>query len=151
MALGNGSNASATILNEHDGCKVESIASLLVALNHKAVNISKGCFHIDILYIELCILVGHSHRGLIAQFATFPLGQNIDDVVGTVGLRIEADSLDLAPVDASEAVLCNLQRAYDADREARLLEDPTLLKTPIVRNGKQATVGYRPDVWETWE
>ena len=41
--------------------------------------------------------------------------------------------------------------AYDADREARLLEDPTLLKTPIVRNGKQATVGYRPDVWETWE
>lgn len=41
--------------------------------------------------------------------------------------------------------------AYDADREARLLEDPALLKTPIVRNGKQATVGYRPDVWETWE
>lgn len=41
--------------------------------------------------------------------------------------------------------------AFDADREARLLEDPMLLKTPIVRNGKQATVGYRPDVWETWE
>ena len=25
------------------------------------------------------------------------------------------------------------------------------LKTPIVRNGRQATVGYQPDVWEQWE
>ena len=32
----------------------------------------------------------------------------------------------------------------------KLLEDPTLLNTPIVRNGKQATVGYHPEIWETW-
>ena len=31
-----------------------------------------------------------------------------------------------------------------------LLNDPSALKTPIVRNGKLATVGYCPDVWETW-
>lgn len=31
-----------------------------------------------------------------------------------------------------------------------LLEDPTLYQTPIVRNGKQATVGYQPDIWLTW-
>ena len=41
--------------------------------------------------------------------------------------------------------------AYEQDREARLLEDPSLLKTPIVRNGRQATVGYCPDIWQTWE
>ena len=41
--------------------------------------------------------------------------------------------------------------AYDADREEKLLEDPGLLKTPIVRNGKQATVGFCPDVWASWE
>ena len=41
--------------------------------------------------------------------------------------------------------------AYDADREEKLLEDPRLLKTPIVRNGKQATVGYAPDIWASWE
>jgi arsenate reductase len=40
--------------------------------------------------------------------------------------------------------------AYDADREEKLLEDPRLLKTPIVRNGRQATVGFCPDVWKTW-
>ena len=41
--------------------------------------------------------------------------------------------------------------AYEADREEKLLEDPRLLKTPIVRNGKQATVGYAPDIWAAWE
>ena len=35
--------------------------------------------------------------------------------------------------------------------EAILLEDPLLLKTPIVRRGKDATVGYAPDVWERWK
>jgi arsenate reductase-like glutaredoxin family protein len=32
----------------------------------------------------------------------------------------------------------------------KLVEDPSLLNTPIVRNGKSATVGYRPDVWGEW-
>lgn len=41
--------------------------------------------------------------------------------------------------------------AFDADKEAHLLEEPNLLRTPIVRNGKQATVGYCPEVWETWK
>ncbi|NCB51949.1 MAG: ArsC family transcriptional regulator [Clostridia bacterium] len=41
--------------------------------------------------------------------------------------------------------------AYDPDRLEKLFEDPRLLKTPIVRNGRQATVGYQPDVWKTWE
>lgn len=41
--------------------------------------------------------------------------------------------------------------AYDADKLEKLLEDPRLLYTPIVRNGKQATVGYCPDIWKTWE
>ncbi|MBS7361096.1 MAG: ArsC family transcriptional regulator [Clostridia bacterium] len=36
-------------------------------------------------------------------------------------------------------------------KEEKLLEHPELFKTPIVRNGKQATVGYCPDVWKTWE
>lgn len=44
--------------------------------------------------------------------------------------------------------------AYLAGTEAKLdklFEDAYLIKTPIVRNGKQATVGYCPDVWKTWE
>ena len=40
--------------------------------------------------------------------------------------------------------------AYDADKAEKLLEEPRLLKTPIVRNGRQATVGYCPEVWQNW-
>ena len=36
-------------------------------------------------------------------------------------------------------------------KEDKVFDDPTLAKTPIVRNGKAATVGYRPDIWQTWE
>lgn len=32
-----------------------------------------------------------------------------------------------------------------------LLENQQVLRQPIVRNGRQATVGYAPDVWKTWE
>ncbi len=41
--------------------------------------------------------------------------------------------------------------ARDEDRLDKLFEDPRLLRTPVVRNGKQATVGYAPEVWATWE
>lgn len=40
--------------------------------------------------------------------------------------------------------------ALEEDRLARLMEDPRLLRTPIVRNGKQATVGYQPEIWAAW-
>lgn len=32
-----------------------------------------------------------------------------------------------------------------------LLNNPKLYKTPIVRNGKYATVGYMPEDWSSWE
>jgi len=41
--------------------------------------------------------------------------------------------------------------AHTADKEEKLLENPEFLKTPIVRNGKQATVGFCPDIWAKWE
>jgi len=41
--------------------------------------------------------------------------------------------------------------AYDADKEEKLLENPGFFKTPIVRNGKKATIGYCPDIWKDWE
>ena len=56
-------------------------------------------------------------------------------------------------VDETSKEYANQHLAYLADKsdlEDRILEAPALLKTPIVRNGKQATVGYAPDVWATW-
>lgn len=39
----------------------------------------------------------------------------------------------------------------DNEKETKILENPQILKTPIVRNGKQATVGFCPEVWKKWE
>jgi arsenate reductase (glutaredoxin) len=36
------------------------------------------------------------------------------------------------------------------DEEEVLLAHPLLLRTPIVRNGPQATVGYCPEIWQGW-
>ena len=47
----------------------------------------------------------------------------------------------------------NLYMAY-ITREAaeeKLLDNPQLFNTPIVRNGRQATVGYCPEIWKQWE
>ena len=38
-----------------------------------------------------------------------------------------------------------------AAKEDKVYDDPTLAKTPIVRNGKSVTVGYMPDEWSKWE
>ena len=36
-------------------------------------------------------------------------------------------------------------------REDKLFENPALMKTPVVRNDRQATVGYCPEIWENWK
>ena len=36
-------------------------------------------------------------------------------------------------------------------KEDKVFDEPKLMRTPIVRNGKQATVGYCPDIWAQWE
>lgn len=41
--------------------------------------------------------------------------------------------------------------ADDRAKEDKLFERPELMKTPVVRNGKKATVGYCPEVWKQWE
>ncbi len=43
---------------------------------------------------------------------------------------------------------------YMADpvaKEDKVFDNPRLIKTPVVRNGRQATVGYCPEVWQEWE
>lgn len=39
----------------------------------------------------------------------------------------------------------------DGDREDKIFENQHAVKTPVVRNGKKATVGYCPDIWKEWE
>ena len=38
----------------------------------------------------------------------------------------------------------------DEDKLEKVLENPQVIKTPVVRNGKQSTLGYQPEVWKVW-
>ena len=53
----------------------------------------------------------------------------------------------------SKSPAIDLMRYMDDSvaKEDKVFDEPTLMKTPVVRNGKKATVGYCPDIWATWE
>ena len=71
--------------------------------------------------------------------------------------RGELDSV-LAAVGGLSAVIDDKNKDFalinyllDDAKKEKLLEDPSFLRTPIVRNGRQATVGYQPDIWKNWQ
>ncbi len=39
----------------------------------------------------------------------------------------------------------------EEDKLQKVLENPQVIKTPVVRNGKQSTIGYQPESWKTWQ
>ncbi len=89
--------------------------------------------------------------------------------------NIKYQSIDVAKFGMSKGELSNIKQAvggfdklfddnsksdtatlikYLSDenaKEEKLLENPSLFKTPIVRNGKKATIGYCPEIWGKWE
>lgn len=48
-------------------------------------------------------------------------------------------------------LLALLRYLTDADKAEKVFENQQVIKTPIVRNGKLATVGFQPDIWKQWE
>ena len=71
--------------------------------------------------------------------------RELESVAAAVGVEQLADRESKA---FRESVI-----AYTQSRETilyGLLEKPQLLRLPVVRNGRQATVGYCPDVWAAW-
>ena len=57
----------------------------------------------------------------------------------------------LDPKAKDEDTLAIIQHLVSAQRFEKLLENQQVLAEPIVRNGRQATIGYQPDVWKSWE
>lgn len=55
------------------------------------------------------------------------------------------------PAGKDKDLLTLLEYLTPEDRFEKILENQQLLRLPIVRNGKLATVGYQPEVWKQWE
>lgn len=70
--------------------------------------------------------------------------QSVMRAVGGLDALIDPKAKDQDTV----ALITYLAESQKFDK---LLENQQALREPIVRNGKQATVGYEPDTWKTWE
>ena len=69
---------------------------------------------------------------------------NVKQAVGGVEALIDENCKD-------KDLLALLKYLSPEDREEKLLLNPQVIKTPVVRNGKKATVGYRPEIWKEWD
>ena len=74
-------------------------------------------------------------------------GKEFDVVVRGVG------GIDnLIDWNSKDQEIINMKYMDDPrQKEDKVFDNPKLMKTPIVRNGKSVTVGFAPDVWSTWE
>ncbi len=57
----------------------------------------------------------------------------------------------LDPECRDKDTLALIKYLSEEDKLQKILENPQVIKTPVARNGKQSTIGYRPEVWKTWE
>ena len=64
--------------------------------------------------------------------------------VGGLDAMIDQDCRD-------KDLLALIRYTTESDRAQKVLENQSVLRQPIVRNGRQATVGYAPDVWKAWQ
>lgn len=70
--------------------------------------------------------------------------QSVMQAVGGLDAMIDPDCKD-------KDLLALIKYIAAEDKAQKVLENQTVLKQPVVRNGRQATVGYMPDVWKTWK
>ena len=90
-------------------------------------------------------------RRIKYQFVDLPRfglsGKEFDSVLRAVG------GIDNLIDWDSKSQEVTLMRYMDDKRakEDKVFDNPELMKTPIVRNGKLATVGFCPEIWATWE
>ena len=72
--------------------------------------------------------------------------RELQSVIAAVGVN------NLLNSKSKEYEKLNMDRIISASmREEMLFQNPNLYRTPIVRNGRQATVGYEPEVWNSWD
>ena len=48
-------------------------------------------------------------------------------------------------------MLALIKYIANEDKLEKVLENPQVIKTPVVRNRKQSTLGYQPDIWKDWK
>mgnify|MGYP003377392173 FL=1 len=80
------------------------------------------------------------------NFSTCPLREE-----KSLSQRAFSISTDIRKLqDKDKDLLALIKYIADEDKLEKVLENPQVIKTPVVRNGKQSTLGYQPDIWKGW-
>ena len=112
--------------------------------------------NIQIFGLQKCADTRKAHRffkerGIRFQFVDLKEKGLSKGELHAVAVRVPLDQL----LDRSGARFVEKGLAHAsfnaAKIESLLLDDPLLFRTPIVRNGKEATVGYCPETWKIWQ
>lgn len=69
---------------------------------------------------------------------------SVCQAVGGLDKLIDQDCKD-------KDLLALIKYISEEDKAEKVLENQKVIKTPVVRNGKKATVGYQPEIWKDWK
>ena len=70
--------------------------------------------------------------------------QSVCQAIGDYDKLIDPDCKD-------KDLLALITYIAEEDKAEKILENQSIIKVPVVRNGKQATVGYQPEIWKSWK
>ena len=70
--------------------------------------------------------------------------QSVCKAIGGYNKLIDTDCKD-------KDLLALITYIAEEDKSEKILENQSIIKVPVVRNGKQATVGYQPEIWKNWK
>lgn len=70
--------------------------------------------------------------------------QSVCNAVGGYEKLIDSDCKD-------KDLLALITYIAEEDKAEKILENQSIIKLPVVRNGKQATIGYQPEIWKGWK
>ena len=70
--------------------------------------------------------------------------QSVCKAIGGYNKLIDTDCKD-------KDLLALITYIAEEDKAEKILENQSSIKVPVVRNGKQATVGYQPEIWKSWK
>ncbi len=90
-------------------------------------------------------------RGIKYQFIDMKeKGLSKGELTAVANANGGIDSM-INPDAKDKDALALIKYIAEEDKLEKLLETQQVIKTPVVRNGKQSTLGYQPEVWKNWE
>ena len=126
--------------------------------------LTAGVYGYGVYYFTEHFLPGSMVNGFNCSYMTVSQSEELlTQKVGAYVLTIDTRNNGQESITAKQAglsydsdgkdkdTLALIKYIADEDKLEKILENPSVIRTPVVRNGKQSTLGYQPEVWKEWK